>query len=106
MSATLAKVKALALAGEAIISEHGYVRLAEYDIKAVDVISGVAMAEALEDYPDFHKGQSVLVLQTDARGNRLHVVWGIRRGTTSPAVALTAYRPDPELWSDDFRRRK
>ena len=106
MSATLAKVKALAVEGEAVISEHAYMRLAEYDIKAVDVISGVAAAEALEDYPDFQKGPSVLVLQADTRGNLLHVVWGIRRGTTSPAVALTAYRPDPELWSDDLRRRK
>ncbi len=106
MSATLDRVKALALAGEALISEHAYVRLAEHDIKAVDVISGVATAEALEDYPDFHKGPSVLVLQADTHGNLLHVVWGIRRATTSPAVALTAYRPDPELWADDFRRRK
>jgi len=24
----------------------------------------------------------------------------------SPAVLITAYRPDPERWSDDFMRRK
>jgi hypothetical protein len=36
----------------------------------------------------------------------IHVVWGIPRDATSPAVLVTAYRPDPERWSDDFRRRK
>ena len=106
MSGTLAKVKALALAGAAVLSEHARIRLVEHDIRPVDVLAGLPAAELIEDYPDFHKGPSVLVLQADGHGLRIHVVWGIRRGTTSPAVALTAYRPDPEQWSDDLRRRK
>lgn len=106
MSDTLPKVKALARAGEAVLSEHARTRLEEHDIRPIDVLDGLAGAEALEDYPDFHKGPSVLVLQTDRHGQVIHVVWGVRRGTTSPAVALTAYRPDPDQWSDDFRRRK
>lgn len=106
MSDTLAKVQALALADKAVLSEHANVRLAEHDIRPIDVLAGLAAAEPLEDYPDFHKGPSVLVLQTDRHGDPIHVVWGIRRGTSEPAVALTAYRPDPTLWSDDFRRRR
>jgi hypothetical protein len=31
---------------------------------------------------------------------------GIPKGSSSPAVLVTAYRPDPERWMDDFRRRK
>jgi hypothetical protein len=30
----------------------------------------------------------------------------IPRGEVSLAVLVTAYRPDPERWSDDFTRRK
>jgi hypothetical protein len=48
----------------------------------------------------------VLVLQHDRSGKAIHAVWGIPRGKDLPAVLVTAYRPDPERWSDDFLRRK
>jgi class 3 adenylate cyclase len=32
--------------------------------------------------------------------------WGIPRGQTAPAVLVTAYRPDPARWTDDFLRRR
>jgi hypothetical protein len=35
----------------------------------------------------------------------LHVVWGIPQGHASPAVLVTAYRPDATRWSADFTRR-
>lgn len=65
-------------AGEIRISEHGYDELAEDDIRVRDVISGVAECILVEDYPSFGKGPSVLVLERDAKGNPIHVVWGIR----------------------------
>ena len=37
--------------------------------------------------------------------NPIHVVWGIPKGARSPAVLVTAYRPDPAKWSSDFIRR-
>jgi len=33
------------------------------------------------------------------------VVWGIPKGAFSPAVLVTAYRPDADLWTADFLRR-
>ena len=69
-------------------------------------LSGSNDAELLEDYPDFPKGPCVLVLQQDENDKPIHVVWGIPKGTMSPAVLVTAYRPDPARWTDDFRRRK
>jgi len=57
----------------------------------------------LSEYP---KGPSALVLQSDRGGRPIHVVWGIPRGESSPAVLVTAYRPDPDRWTDDFQRRK
>ena len=36
----------------------------------------------------------------------IHVVWGIPWGQISPAVLVTAYRPDPARWTEDFLRRR
>ncbi|HTE87028.1 MAG TPA: hypothetical protein VK821_20130 [Dehalococcoidia bacterium] len=45
-------------------------------------------------------------MRADKNGHPLHVVWGIPRGRTFPAVLVTAYRSDPARWTNDFLRRK
>jgi hypothetical protein len=105
VSATLEAIQQLVAAGDVRISEHGYDELANDGILARDVLNGVSAATLVEDYPQFPKGPAVLVLQFDAEGKALHVVWGIPLGHTSPAVLVTAYRPDPTRWSSDFLRR-
>ncbi len=106
MSQTLQLVTGLVAQRDVRISDHGYDELAQDGILAREVIAGVAGAELLEDYPDFPKGRCVLVLQEDQEGGPIHVVWGIPKGHTSPAVMITAYRPDPKRWSEDFRNRR
>ena len=106
MSGTLKKVMLLIGIGDVRISEHGYDELADEDLQARDIIAHSAAAVIVEDYPDYPKGPCVLVLQKDSMNRPVHVVWGIPKGESSPAVLVTAYRPDPDRWTRDFLRRK
>jgi hypothetical protein len=106
MSSTLRQVRKLVSAGEFRISEHGYDELAEDGILAGEVIAGLAEAQMVEDYPDYPKGPCVLVLLVGGDRRSVHAVWGLPRGQDSPAVLVTAYRPDPGKWTDDFKRRR
>jgi hypothetical protein len=105
MNDTFAAIKDLVARGEVFVSEHGYDELASDSISVREIIQGITDAVSLEDYPDYPKGPCVLILQPDHKGRPVHVVWGIPAGKTSPAVVVTAYRPDPALWTEDFMRR-
>jgi len=102
----LNRITELVATGDVMISAHGYDEMAEDGILAGDVIDGVKIAVIVATYPDYAKGPCVLVRQFDQSGSPVHVVWGIPKGRTSPAVLVTAYRPDPARWTDDFLRRK
>ena len=107
MSNTLERIKRLvAQEGKIKISEHGYDELANDDLTAREIIEGVVDSILLEDYPDYPKGPCVLVLQRDRNGDPIHAVWGIPKNHAQPAVLVTAYRPDPELWDKEFMRRR
>lgn len=51
--------------------------MAQRAILTDEVVSGVMTGELVEDYPDFHVGPAVLVLQKVGIGGPLHVVWGV-----------------------------
>jgi len=89
MSATLARVQALAATGELRISGHGYDELAADGLLAAEVIAGPDGAIVIEDYPAYPKGPCVLVLQADSSGAPIHVVWGIPAGKDTPGVLIT-----------------
>lgn len=88
------------------MSRHGYDEVAADGIYVRDITTGVHEAIVVEDYPAFPKGCAVLVLQFDRDARPLHVVWGIPKGLTGPAVVVTAYRPDPERWEGSFTKRR
>ena len=106
MSETLKRAQRLVAQGEVRISDHGYEEFAADGIVARDVVAGISSALVVEDYPEAARGPSVLVLQHDADGLPIHILWGIPAGKTGPAVVVTGYRPDAERWSEDFLERK
>jgi hypothetical protein len=106
LSETLEVVKKLVAAEQVRISEHGYDEIAADGIYVRDILAGVDQATVVEDYPAFPKGRAVLVLQLDKDARPIHVVWGIPKGFTSPAVVVTAYRPNPDRWDRTFTKRR
>ena len=105
-SETFERIKKLILSGNIRVSEHGYDELAADSLSVREIVSSVETGIVVEDYPNYPKGASVLVLQSGFKQTPIHVVWGIPKGHDSPAVLVTAYQPDPELWNKTFTERK
>ncbi len=106
MSKTFEKIINLIKKGEIKISNHGYDELAEDGLMIKEIVASVNDGKVIEDYPKYSKGPCVLVLQRDKGGNPIHVVWGIPKNVSSPAVLVTAYKPNCSIWTDDFMERR
>ncbi len=106
MTPFLQQIQVLVAKGDVLVSLHGSEELEADDIAIRDALNGMAAAVVVEEYPDYVKGPCVLVLEMDSRGQPIHVLWGIPRGKSSPAVLITAYRPDPQKWDETWQKRR
>lgn len=106
MSDLFNKIHGLIKAGEVLISEHGYDELIKDNLSIRELLDGEVNGAVVEEYPDYPKGPCILLLQQDRSGNPVHVVWGIPKEPCKPVVLVTAYRPDPERWDENFLRRR
>lgn len=105
MSELLEKIRGLVESGTVRISEHGYDELSEDGISVREAVDGIRESAVVEEYAATGRGGAVLVLEYDRDGQPMHVVWGIPTGHESPAVLVTAYRPDPDKWDEGFTKR-
>ena len=71
-------------------------------ISRSEVEAAVASGEMIEDYPEDVRGHSCLMLAS-ARGRAVHVVCSPK---ADYLAIITAYLPDEDAWSSDFRQRK
>ena len=104
MSAILSQVRALIAEDKFRISAHALGELTNDNLLIEPLVSDVVSAIVVEDYPDYHKGPCVLVLQADEKQRPIHLLWGIPAEAEEPAVLITAYIPDPDRWNDDFTK--
>ena len=87
------RLRELVSAGNVQVSLHGYRRLAEDGLSVREVLSGFETSMVVEEYPRYHRGPCVLLLERDARGRPVHAVWGIPKEASSPAVLVRATGP-------------
>jgi hypothetical protein len=106
VSDVLDRVRRLIVSGKVRASRHGYQELEKDKLFYEDILLSIDTAVVVEQYPDYAKGPCVLVRQTVDIATPVHVLRGIAAGTEEPAVLVTAYRPDPAQWDEDYLRRK
>lgn len=83
---------------------HALRRMFERQITIDDVAAVLRSGQTIEDYPDDKPYPSRLVLGW--KGERpVHVVVADNLSENELIVG-TVYQPSPELWENDFRRRK
>ena len=105
MSDTFEQILDLVARRQVVVSEHGYDELAADGILIEDAFSCVRAGVVVADYADYSKGPCVLVLEQDRNGKPIHVLRGTPTEANSPVVIITAYRPDPDRWTEDFSKR-
>lgn len=63
----------------------------------------VMTGDLVEDYPQDSRGNSCLLLGFGDSGRAIHVVCSPKGDYLA---VITAYLPDPDQWSSDYRRRR
>ncbi len=88
---------------ETIFSAHAVQRMFERNIQTSHIEAVIKSGEIILEYPDDLPFPSYLMLGW-VEGRPIHLViavdWLIKR-----CYVVTAYLPDPSLWSSDFKTR-
>jgi len=106
MASLLVRIGELVSTGRFRVSAHGFEELASDDISLAELVEGMPSAVPVEEYPDYHKGPCILVLLRQGDGSAVHALRGVAMNAPDIATLITAYRPDPARWTEDFVRRK
>jgi hypothetical protein len=72
-------------------------------IRRQEIRNVVEHGEIIEDYPNDVRGHSCLMLGFGFDRRPIHVVCAPK---SEYLAIITAYLPDPDEWSDDYRVRK
>jgi hypothetical protein len=85
-------------------TRHAFERLFERGIPPDSVMRIMREGEVIASYPDDVPFPSALILGHEA-GKAVHVVVA-RDPDTGLCHVVTVYRPNPAIWSDDFKTRR
>ncbi|MCL2815819.1 MAG: DUF4258 domain-containing protein [Oscillospiraceae bacterium] len=84
-------------------TDHIVKRLLKRNISTADVECAIMNSEIIELYPDDYPYPSCLILGLTADDRYLHIVCGV---SPTELYLVTAYHPNPDEWSEDFKIRK
>ena len=84
------------------LTAHCSLRLDQREITEDDIEAALNNGEIIEQYPDDYPWPSCLILGYSGK-RPLHVCMG---SNGEAAKLITAYWPDSQKWSADFKRRK
>lgn len=85
------------------LTMHAAKRLEQRGILLDDVMNCIMHGEIIEQYPTDYPYPSCLILGTSVSDKSLHAVIGSNQ---SLLWIVTAYYPDRNKWSEDYRVRK
>lgn len=83
---------------------HAVERMFERGISVQEIRAALEFGEIIESYVDEAAYPARLVLAGKGK-RRLHVV-AADNVAGDESIVITAYRPERERWSDDFKRRR
>lgn len=72
-------------------------------LTSAEIVTVIQTGEVIEDYPEDRRGHSCLIFGMGLRGRPVHVVCSPK---DEYLAVITAYVPDPQKWSTDFRVRR
>ncbi len=85
------------------VTEHAAERFHQRGIKISDIRHAVNFGEIIEQYPEDYPYPSCLICGKNNSDKIIHAVLS-DEGTSSRII--TAYFPDSEKWSEDFKMRR
>ena len=85
------------------VTGHAAERFHQRGIKISDIRNAINFGEIIEQYPDDYPFPSCLIFGKNLQGKIIHAVLS-DEGTASRII--TAYFPDSEKWSEDFKIRR
>ncbi|MDO9036447.1 MAG: DUF4258 domain-containing protein [Methanoregula sp.] len=83
---------------------HAVRQMFQRHISEQDVRAALTKGEVIEEYADDNPYPSYLVFCI-VKSRPLHVVVAYNN-VDREAIVITAYEPDPQVWENDFQRRK
>ena len=85
------------------ITQHARQRFIERSIFLDDIENAILHGTIIEEYPNDSPFPSCLILGPDGEQHPLHIVASTNENTI---YIITAYRPDPRKWNENFSTRK
>ncbi len=86
-------------------TDHIFKRLLQRDISMSDVQTAILNGEIIEEYPDDYPYPSCLIIGCRSINHFIHVVCAPDQ-ENDILWLITAYVPDKEKWSVDFKTRR